>query len=111
MTRPKASSVYDSPAYFTNHAKVMDAALAAPGLHYRLPTRGAAINFRQNCYRYRNLLRKLEFQRLFGTPGMAPSTVYDCLTISFAGASDSSTLVFSIADEGTIVDSVTGEPI
>jgi len=111
MTKPKGSSVYDSPAYFTQHAAIMDKALAAPGLHYRFTTRGAAVNFRQNCYRYRNLLRKLELQRLLDVPGMAPSTIYDSLTITFAGGTDSSTLVFSLSDEGTIVDPATGEPL
>jgi hypothetical protein len=58
---------------------VMDAAVDHPGLQYELPTIGAAINFRQRCYRFRKLMLEIEAERIGSELGA--STKYDVLVI------------------------------
>lgn len=59
--------------------QVMDLALQNDGLIYELETRGQAINFKQRCYRFRNLMRELEAERLNSDIGV--SVAYDVLLI------------------------------
>jgi len=77
MTRPRS----DSLVGLSDCKQVMDAAIEHPGLVYELDTVGAAINFRQRCYRFRNLMRELEAERLGSEVGV--STPYDILVIRF----------------------------
>lgn len=58
---------------------VLDRALEVPGLIYELEDVGQAINFKQRCYKYRNLLREIEAERLGTEIGV--SVPYDILVI------------------------------
>lgn len=69
------------PVAYTAHKKVMDMALERPGLLFEMESVNAAINFRQNCYKYRTMLRNAEKERLMGLPGGLPEIAYDILVI------------------------------
>ena len=69
----------DSLVGLSDCKAVMDAAVENPGLQYELPTVGAAINFRQRCYRFRKLMLEIEAERIGSELGA--STKYDILVI------------------------------
>ena len=75
MTKSRA----DSLVGLADCKAVMDAAVEHPGLQYELPTVGAAINFRQRCYRFRKLMLEIEATRIGSELGA--STKYDILVI------------------------------
>lgn len=91
--------------------KVMDMALDKPGLVYKLKTPGFATNFKQKCYRFRNLVRKLEAERLEGIPGANPQSAYDILVIR-QDKEDKRILRFDHDDfNGVLLDPDTGKEI
>lgn len=72
-----------SPAAFDDCRRVLDQALQSPGMVAEFETTGAAVNFRQRCYRYRNILRDLDFERKGGVPGLEIVSAYDDVVIRF----------------------------
>jgi len=70
-----------SPAAYQDCEQVMNKALDNPGMIVTFPTVGAAINFRQRCYRYRNIVRALNEEVTALVPGRAAVTAYDVLVI------------------------------
>lgn len=70
-----------SPAAYSDVRQIMDLAIQKPGLRYRLKTYGAAVNFKQRCYNYRNLCREMVAETLLNLPGTRAETVYDILVI------------------------------
>lgn len=63
--------------------QIMTAALESPEpLHYRLPSIGACINFRQRCYKWRTEQHRLAAERFGEVPGIAPPAPYEVLTLS-----------------------------
>lgn len=70
-----------SPAAYNDVKYVMDLALDQPGLRYECDTVGKAINFKQRCNRYRNLLRDMAHETLMHVPGQRAETLYDILVI------------------------------
>lgn len=106
-----------SPSAYTDVKYVMDIALEKPGLRYECDTSGKAINFKQRCNRYRNLLRDMAQETIMHVPGQRGETAYDILVIrqvNSEGNSDrrGTILVFEHhAPEGRIIDPETGEEI
>lgn len=80
MTRPL-------PA-FADVQQVMDKAAERPsGLRYRLHTYGAAVNFRQRCYKFR-VKQQEHMKESYGmVPGYLPTTPYDDLEIAIESPS------------------------
>ena len=72
----------DSPATYEDVKKVMSIAIERPGVQYELETSGRAINFKQRCYKYRNLLRKQLQDANAHIPGFVAETAFDILVIS-----------------------------
>jgi len=105
-----------SPSAYGDVKYVMDLALDKPGLRYELTTPGRAINFKQRCNKYRNLLREMAAE-MAAIPGHRPETAYDCLVIkqqNLEGVPDrkGTVLVFDHhKPEGRIIDPETGEEI
>lgn len=77
MTSPRKKS----PAAYADVKFVLDMALNKPGLRYILKTYGAAVNFKQRCYTYRNLIREMTAETLQGIPGVRAETAYDKIVI------------------------------
>lgn len=106
----------DSPSAYNDVKFVMDMALEKPGLRYELQTHGRAINFKQRCNRYRNLMRQMA-QEVANIPGRRAETLYDVLVIrqtDRSGVSNTkgNTLVFDHqAVEGKLIDPETNEEI
>ena len=75
------SSKKHSPAAYQDVKYVMDLAVQKPGLIYRLKSYGAAVNFKQRCNQYRNLLREMAGEQVIHVPGFRPSTAYDTIII------------------------------
>jgi hypothetical protein len=68
-----------SPSQYSDVAKVLDAALAAGGGLYRLPTSGKAIRWRQRAYGLRKLLIEIDEKR---KQGLAPAgSPYDTMIL------------------------------
>ena len=111
------SHIKDSPAAFDDVKAVMDIALEKPGLRYVLPTYGAAVNFKQRCYRYRNLLRQMSGEQVSAIPGHRAETSYDSLVIrqyddEGKPSKKGRHLSFDLAKiEGVLIDPETGEEI
>lgn len=64
---------------FLEEREILDKAIAAKGIRLDFPTRGAAIHFRQQAYKFRKLFReKID-------PAVSP---YDKLTIPMLGPDD-----------------------
>ena len=106
-----------SPAAYNDVKFVLDLALKKPGLKYELTTAGRAINFKQRCYLYRNLLREMA-QDTLTIPGQRAEVAYDALIIrqiNAEGESDKKAgciLVFEHhTPEGKLIDPETGEEI
>jgi len=112
-----ASRKDSSPASFNDVKFVMDLALQKPGLQYVLKTYGAAVNFKQRCNKYRNLVRDMVAESLAGSPGFRAETAYDPLVIHQCGADlkpdrKGCILVFHHQEvEGTLIDPETGKEI
>jgi hypothetical protein len=113
MTNKKASS----PSAYGDVKTVMDLALKKAGLRYECSTPGRAVNFKQRCNRYRNLIRAQAQELGFGIPGYRAETAYDILVIrqiNSEGVPDrrGQTLIFEHhTPEGRIIDPETGEEI
>lgn len=71
----------ESPSAYGDVKTVLEHAMQHPGLLYRLKSYGAAVNFRQRCYKYMKLLREIESEQAFGVPGFRPEILFDCLII------------------------------
>lgn len=106
-----------SPSAYTDVKYVMDLALEKPGLRYECDSPGKAINFKQRCNRYRNLLRDMAHETLMHVPGQRAETAYDILVIRQVNAAAESDrkgtiLVFEHhKPEGRIIDPDTGQEI
>ena len=70
-----------SPSAYADVKYVMDLALEKPGLRYECDSAGKAINFKQRCNRYRNLLRDMAQESIMHVPGQRAETAYDTLVI------------------------------
>lgn len=79
-----------SPSAYTDVKFVMDLALEQPGLRYECDSAGKAINFKQRCNRYRNLLRDMAQESIMHVPGQRGETAYDTLVIRQISASGES---------------------
>lgn len=71
----------NSTAAYPDVQYVMDLALEKPGLRYQCTTYGKAINFKQRCNRYRNLLREIASESMIHIPGQRGASAYDILVI------------------------------
>jgi len=106
-----------SPSAYTDVKYVMDLALTKPGLRYECDSPGKAINFKQRCNRYRNLLRDMAQETIMHVPGQRAETAYDVLVIRQVNAAAESDrqgaiLVFEHhKPEGRIIDPETGQEI
>ena len=106
-----------SPAAYGDVKYVMDLALDKPGLIYQCNSPGNAINFKQRCNRYRNLLRDMAHESVLHIPGQRAETAYDILVIrpiNEAGKSDRRGLILVFdhhKPEGRIIDPETGNEI
>lgn len=65
---------------------VLDTAMERETLIYRLPSFGKAVNFRQRCYRYMAMQRRLAADRMGEMPGVAPPDPYPGLMIALREA-------------------------
>jgi len=107
----------NSPSAYTDVKFVMDLAINKPGLRYECDSAGKAINFKQRCNRYRNLLRDMAQEAVMHVPGQRAETAYDALVIRQVNASAESDrrgtiLVFEHhKPEGRIIDPETGQEI
>ena len=106
-----------SPSAYADVKFVMDLALDKPGLRYECESPGKAVNFKQRCNRYRNLLRDMAQETIMHVPGQRAETAYDALVIRQVNASAESDrrgtiLVFEHhRPEGRIIDPETGQEI
>lgn len=106
-----------SPSAYADVKFVMDLALQKPGLRYECESPGRAVNFKQRCNRYRNLLRDMAQETIMHIPGQRAETAYDALVIRQVNASAESDrrgtiLVFEHhRPEGRIIDPETGQEI
>lgn len=106
-----------SPSAYADVKFVMDLALEKPGLRYECESPGKAVNFKQRCNRYRNLLRDMAQETIMHVPGQRAETAYDALVIRQVNANAESDrrgtiLVFEHhRPEGRIIDPETGEEI
>jgi len=116
MTRQRSLKA-DSPVAYPDIKFVLDLALRKDGLRYEFTSFGRAIHFKQRCYKYRNMLRQMQQEQLFGVPGARASTAYDLLIvtqINDEGETDKQgrILVFRhFAPQGKLIDPETGEEI
>ncbi len=81
----------DSPASYHDCAQIMDLALKKPGLRLEFNSPGKAINFKQRCNRYRNMLRQQSQELYDNVPGQRASCVYDILVIRMRDAKNEPT--------------------
>lgn len=106
-----------SPSAYADVKFVMDLALQKPGLRYECESPGKAVNFKQRCNRYRNLLRDMAQETIMHVPGQRAETAYDTLVIRQVNVSAESDrrgtiLVFEHhRPEGRIIDPETGQEI
>jgi len=72
--------------------QVMSVALSRGSIRIPFPTRGAAINFRQRCYRFRQELLKVDTP----PPGAMPASRFDSLVITIPdkGSEEEAILTF-----------------
>lgn len=80
---------------------VLDAALRNKGGVYTLPTRGAAVKWRQRAYKYRNLLRKKEEEVIAHIPGAHASTPYDHIILQLGPKPTCDVVIAFHAPSGT----------
>jgi hypothetical protein len=106
-----------SPAAYADVKFIMDIAVEKDGLQYHLKSSGAAVNFKQRCNKYRNLIREMVGETLNNTPGVRPETAYDILVIHQVGpdlepSRTGAILVFSHQQIlGILIDPETGKEI
>jgi len=106
-----------SPAAYNDVKFVMELAVEKPGLKYVSASAGKAINFKQRCNRYRNLLREIAAESMIHVPGQRGATLFDILVIrqvNAEGESDRKGAVLIFDHEradGQIFDPETGEEI
>lgn len=67
------------PNAFADVASVLDAAIAAGGGTYTLPTPGKATHWRQRAYTLRKILGEINLKRKGEDPGAVATTPYDTL--------------------------------
>lgn len=79
------SRVGKTLSQFLDVIPVLDAAIAAGGGRYTLPTSGQAVNWRQRAYTLRSIMRKADQARHDKIPGYSPSTPYDGINLSIDG--------------------------
>ena len=107
----------NSPAAYADVKVVMDLAVDRPGLQYHCKTHGAAINFKQRCNSYRNLLREMSAEQVSLIPGHRAETVYDVLVIrqvdtSLSHSRKGAILIFDHEEpRGKLIDPETGEEL
>jgi hypothetical protein len=112
-----SSRKQDSPAAYGDVKTILDIAVTKPGLQYVCETSGAATHFKQRCNRYRNLLRQMQTELMFGTPGVRAETAYDILVISQVNAEllpdrKGAILIFRHEQpRGKLIDPESGEEI
>ncbi len=106
-----------SPAAYEDVKLILDLALKKPGLRYECQTHGSAINFKQRCNKYRNLLREMAQEQVLNVPGYRAEVEYDRIIIRQFNDEDEPdrkgrTLVFDAREPlGKIIDPETGETI
>jgi len=106
-----------SPAAYNDVKLVMDLALKKPGLRYECQTYGGAVNFKQRCNKYRNLLREIAQEQVLNVPGYRAEVEYDKLVIRQINDEDEPDrkgriLIFAAREPlGKIIDPETGELI
>jgi len=111
------SRTNNSPAAYDDVKLVMDLALNKPGLRYECKTHGGAINFKQRCNKYRNLLRDIAQEQVLNVPGHRAEVSYDRLMIRQLNDEDEPDrrgriLVFDAREPmGKIIDPETGDVI
>jgi hypothetical protein len=104
----------NSPAAYGDVKTLMDLAVEKPGLQYICKTHGAAINFKQRCNHYRNLLREMAAEQTMLIPGYRAETAYDVLVIRQVDAEGNPSrkgaiLIFDHQEPaGQIIDPETG---
>ena len=76
-----SSRKINSPGAYQDVKAVMEMAIKKPGLRYKMKSFGAAINFKQRCGIYRNMLRDMAAETLQHIPGARAETVFDVLVI------------------------------
>ena len=64
-----ASRKDNSPAAYGDVKFVLELAVKKPGLQYVMKTSGAAVNFKQRCNKYRNLIREMAAETVQNIPG------------------------------------------
>ena len=107
----------NSPVSYGDVKYVMDIAIKKPGLIYKLATPGQAVNFKQRCNRYRNMLREQQEELYAGVPGQRASTTYDALVIRQTNPEQQPDrkgqwLIFDHQEvSGELIDPETGETI
>ncbi len=111
------SRTSNSPAAYDDVKLIMDLALKKPGLRYECQKYGTAVNFKQRCNKYRNLLRDIAQEQVLNIPGHRAEVAYDRLLIrqiNDEGETDRKgrILVFDEREPlGKVIDPETGEPI
>jgi len=106
-----------SPAAYDDVKLVLDLALKKPGLRYECQTYGSAINFKQRCNKYRNLLREMAQEQVINVPGHRAEVKYDRIIIrqfNWEGEPDrkGNILIFDAREPlGKIIDPETGKEI
>lgn len=92
-----------SPSQFADVAAVLDAAIAAGGATYKLPSKGKAIRWRQRAYSLRTLLLKQDAARK--APGIAPTSPYDSMFLRLLESDPSVVIIETRQPEGVLTDS------
>lgn len=111
------SKKQNSPSAYADVKYVMDLALKKPSLRYKCKSTGAAVNFKQRCNRYRNLIREQAQEAAGIVPGYRAETAYDTLVIRQVNEDltpnrKGCILIFDHhSPEGEIIDPETGETI
>ena len=106
-----------SPAAYGDVKFILDLAVQKPGLQYVLKTSGAAVNFKQRCNKYRNLVRDMAAETVQNIPGYRAETAYDILVIrqvdpNLVPDRHGCTIMFEHQQlSGTIIDPETGDAI
>lgn len=88
---------------------VLDAAIAAGGGVYTLPTHGKAVHWRQRAYNYRRLLRESKIASSI-IPGLDPTTPYDTIELVITDRDSCDVIIRQIQVKGVLRDAE-GKPI
>jgi hypothetical protein len=112
-----ASRKDSSPAAYGDVKFILELAVKKPGLQYVLKSSGAAVNFKQRCNKYRNLIREMAAETVLNIPGHRAETAYDVLVIRQVGPDrlpdrHGCTILFEHQQlSGSIIDPETGDLI